>query len=797
MKRFLRTMLVVAASTLLFAACNSDYNFDKISLEVTVGDTEGITIPIGTTEKITINSLLGTESGLTPDKDGFYSISMSDAIEEKISVGKIDPITNLAPTIEPSTIALMGEMGAVIPKINETQTVPYPNGLSSGFTIPSYLVGQPLEMVDSDVFEERYDISLPDHIKSIDHINFGTKGEGSLVSITFNIAGLLPVTENRVLKYFAIEAPAGFELKKVSGDPLDGYATISKGEGSSTNNHYEVDNLPLNDSKVVLQFLLMSANFEGSAISDGHFFVNDDIKYSYDLSCTLKAGTTGTEMPYVEAVADIAISSADVTLEAWAQNFTFAKELNHSVTIPEVVKEISYIEISRTDLATAIPQLDVALDLSGSPLEEITLSELKLALPTAVLDFDTPQGWTLDGNYLKTSNLKLRNGTNQIITLPLNGIKSIPIVDGKASIGGNIGVEATIAIAEGESLSIDTSAKDIVIAPKVAIDDLAIHSLVGIIDPDLSSMLEPVEVDLSELTSALGDNLEVELNLASPTLNFSVQNPIGVGIDLVVKIDAWKNGAVSKSVSTPTLKIAGAEGSTPTTTNISLTGDTPAEGQTQVEGLMDVINSLPDKLVVTLNATTDTSKPHTLIVKESYDFKVDYSVDAALKFDQNKSGRLSYTTVIEDIDLSEVGEVNLAIDSLTVNVMAQSTLPLDALLKIKFLDEEKKELSQIKTLTTGKILGSKSSDQPATSQISIGVGFDAGQESSVAIGALLGSVRAVECTVEGTTLAGAGLKPDQWLQATLSLCLDKGITIDLGTLAGSGEGEGEGEGKKE
>ncbi|MBQ3070191.1 MAG: hypothetical protein IJD12_00675 [Tidjanibacter sp.] len=795
MKHTLRTMLVVVASALLFVACNSDYNFDKISLEVTVGDTEGITIPIGTTEKITVDSLLGKQGELTPDKDGFYSISMDGEIEEKISVGKIDPITNLAPTIAPSTITLMGEMGAVVPKINEKKTIPFPDGISSGITIPSLIVGQTFTMKNNDVFEKSYDINLPDHIKSIDHINFGTKGEGSLVSITFNIAGLLPVTENRVLNYFAIEAPAGFELKEVPGDPLGNYATISKGTGSKTNNHYEVDTFPLNDSKIVLQFLLMSANFEGSAISDGHFFVNDDIKYSYDMSYTVKAGTTGTEVPYVEAVADIAISSADVTLEAWAQNFDFAKEFSHSVNVPEVVKEISYIEISRADLATAVPQLDVALDLSGSPLEEITLSELKLVLPTSVLDFDTPQGWTLNGNYLKTSNLKLRNGTNQILTLPLKGIKSIPIVGGKASISGNIGVEATIAIADGESLSIDTSAKHIVIAPKVTIDDLAIHSLVGIIDPDLSSMLEPVEVDLSELTNALGDNLEVELNLASPTLNFSVQNPIGVGIDLVVKIDAWKNGAVSKNVSTPTLKIAGAEGSTPTTTNISLTGDTPAEGQTKVEGLMDVINSLPDKLVVTLNATTDNTKPHTLIVKESYDFKVNYSVDAALKFDQNKSGRLSYTTVIEDIDLSEVGEVNLAIDSLTVNVVAQSTLPLDALLKIKFLDEEKKELSQIKTLTTGKILGSKSGNQPTTSQISIGVGFDAGSESSVAIGALLGSVKAVECTVEGTTLAGTGLRPDQWLQATLSLCLDKGITIDLGTLIDGDEGEGEGENK--
>ncbi len=783
MKHFMRTMSVVGTLTLLLVACDSNYNFDKISLEVTIGDTEGITIPLGTTEKITIESLLGEQGELNTDKDGFYSFGMADSFTEEFEVGTIAPITGLAPTIAPTTMELMGEMSSSVKPISEVQTIPYPEGLSGGITIPAFLVGQKLSMTYGPaVFEERYEIGLPEHIKSIDKVTFGANGEGSLVAITFNIAGLLPVTENRVLNHFAIEAPAGFELQKVSGDPLSSYSTISQGVGSTTNNHYEVSGYPINEESIVLEFLLMSAQFDGN-ISDGVFAVNDDITYSFDMGYTVKAGTTGTQSPSVKAVADIAIHSATVTLDAWEQSFNLSEQFNQSVSLPKEVEAIDYLEIGRTDLASALPQLNVSLGLDGSPLGEINLSSLELTLP-AILDVEAPAGWTLSGNMLKATNLTLKNGSNNpIITLPLKGLKNIPIANGVAKIEGTLGVNATIAIAAGQQLSINTSAKSITLTPSVAIDDLSIRSVVGRVKPDLGGLLAPIEVDLSGLTSALGEDMDLSLNLASPTIDLSVENPIGVGIDLVVKIDAWKGGVVTKSISTPTLTILGAEGTTPATTKISLTGDTPTEGQTKVEGLMELINSLPDKLVVTLDAVPNTSKPHTLIVKDSYLFKVDYSVGAALKFDAEKNGYINYTTLIEDIDLSDIvgSDVDIAIDSLTVNVEAQSTLPLDAVLRIKFLDAEKNEVSQIKALTTGSIKGS-ANDTPAESKISIGLTLpDA--TSSAHIGELLGSIKAVECSFEGETLAGAGLKPEQWLQATLSLCLDKGVTVDLGTLA--------------
>ena len=785
MKHLVRIMLAVGACSLLLAGCNSDYNFDKISLEVTIGDTEGITIPLGTTERITVESLLGEQNTLTPNEEGVYSISMSDAITETLNIGTLAPITGLAPTIAPTTIALMGEMGANINPISEQQSIPYPSGMGSGITVPSILEGQQLSMsYGPATFSQNFTLTLPEQIKSIDKVRFGANGSGSKVAITFDLAGVASVSQNRTIKNFTIATPAGFELQKISGDALDAYATLSKSSGSSTNNTYVVSNCPVSGSSITIQFLVMSAELSGST-NDNALTVNTDISYSFEMDYSVKAGTVGSTAPSVKAAANLTIYDATVVLNAWEQNVEFSESISESISLPKEVEAIDYLTIRSSSLASVVPQLNVALGLSGSPMSTIKLSSLELTLPS-ILDVEAPSGWTLSGNKLTATNLSLANGTNNIISLPLKGLKNIPIVGGKANVEGTIGVKATIGIVAGDKLTVDTSAKQITLTPQVTIDDINIRSIVGRINPDLGGMIEPVEIEIGDLLGSLGKDVELDLNLASPTIDLAVENPIGVGINLAVKIDAWKGGSVVKSITTPTLKIAGAEGATPATTTISLTGDAPKAGQTQVEGLTELINLLPEKLTVTLDVATDNTKAHTLLIQDSYTFKVNYSVGAALKFDTTKDGRISYSMTIDNVDLSSVADVDLVIDTLTVNVDAQSTLPLDALLQIVFLDKDKNEITQIKSLTTGKIEGSKDGT-PTSSQTSVGVRLYS-DTSSAHFGALLSRVNAIRCTFEGTTLAGAGLKPDQWLQATLSLCLNDGLSVDLGALA---EGAGE------
>lgn len=779
MKHFTRTTLIVAALALMVTACNTAYNFDNISLEVTVGNTEGITIPLGSTKQITVASLLGEESGLQTDENGFYSFSMADSFSESVALGTLAPITGLSPEIAPTTITMMGEVKASIPQINETQTLPYPEGISSGLTIPAFLVGQTFSHTYGPaVFEERYEIMLPEQIESVDKVTFGADGNGSEVSITFHLAGLEPVSEKRVMNHFTIEAPAGFELQAVEGDPLASYVTISKGEGSTTNNHYEVRNMPLEGEQVAMRFRLMSLLVGEEGIENGVLNINDDITYSYDMDYTVKAGTTGSTAPSVIAKADIALHEATITLAAINESVAIEHNLSQTIDLPKEVSEIHSLSVSRTDLATAMPNLSVSLDMSGSPIAELSLSTLSLEIP-ALLDVEAPEGWTKSGNVLSTTNVVLKNdASNPIVTIPLKGLKDIPVENSQAKIDGKVAVNATLALAAGSQLTVDSSAKVITIAPKVTIDDMRVHSLVGKVNPDLSGIVEPMEIDMSELTAALGD-AEIDLNLNSPVVTFKVENPIGVGINMDVSIDAYKNDKVT-ATATAAVAIKGAEGSTPAVTEVVLTGDTPAEGQTKVEGLMDIISSLPDKLLVSVNLAADQSKPHSLVLKDSYTFKVDYSVAASLTFNEEHNGRLHYTTVIEDVDLSGVGDIEgLTIDTLTLNVAAQSTLPLDALLEVEFLDEQGAELSDIKAVTTGTIAGSTTAEAKE-SNISIGLTLGASAESSkLSPLALLGKVKAVKCTFDGKTLAGGGLKPDQWLQATLSVCINEGVTVDL------------------
>ena len=135
MKQFLRTTLMLALP-FIAASCNTDYNFDNISLEVTVGDTEGITVPIGSTGEITLESLLG-ESGIETDENGNYGFSFEDSMSYNFEIGNIAPISGLAPTISPVTASLIGDINSSAPTFEATKQLSLPSGVTAEMEIPS------------------------------------------------------------------------------------------------------------------------------------------------------------------------------------------------------------------------------------------------------------------------------------------------------------------------------------------------------------------------------------------------------------------------------------------------------------------------------------------------------------------------------------------------------------------------------------------------------------------------------------------------------------------------------------
>ncbi|MBO5805671.1 MAG: hypothetical protein J6R10_02280 [Tidjanibacter sp.] len=784
MKQLFRTLTLLALP-LVVAACNTDYNFDNISLEVTVGDAEGIAIPLGETGEITLASLL-EESGLETDDNGTYGFSFSDSMSYTASLGTIDPITGIAPTIDPVSASFIGNINANIPTFSASKELAFPSGVTGGMDIPAGfpLLGQDFNMhYDPHTFEGNFQVEVPEQIASVKTIYFGANGEGSTIDLQFDLGGIAGVSDKRLIEKFNIELPAGFTLDKVAGEPINDYVTIYPGEGSSTPNHFHIENYNMTGNHLSVAICVKSVDLSSHTISqEGMLTISENVTYDLDFTGSFKAGRVEATSPKVTVEANLSLYEATFVTNNVSYSFEYSSPLTKSIEVPEEIKAIYGISILDDTTGNA-PQLSLAMDIENAPVDMLGLRNVEITLPSYIQLATGQSGWSYQNGKLTGDFPEINtSGTIDLGTFEIVGIGELDIQQGVIDLSGEIGIKADIALPEGKEVTLRVTHEDMVIAPKIELPDLRVESISGLIDPDFGDLVEPVEVELGDFTASL-EGIEMDLNIASPILNVSVLNPIGVGIDAIVKIDAYKEGAVAKSVSTPIMTIAPAEGGQPTRSDLCIVGDPtvlPAGvSYYLVDGLTDLIGLLPDKLVMTLSAETNKSQPHTITLQDSYTFEVDYSVEAPLAFSPMENGHISYTTTIEDVDLSSLKDVAVVIESLSVNIASESTLPIDLTMSVELLDESGAPIECVTSSTVGKIEGTTETT-PKQSECSLTLNIQTPE--GVSPFAEISRTKQVRCLLEGTTLAGGSLRPDQKIAAKLSLMLDKGITIDLGTI---------------
>lgn len=789
MKHLSRTLVLLSLA--LAVACNTDYNFDNISLEVTVGDTDGIAIPVGNTDKITVSSLLG--ESLEPGEDGTYGFSFSDQMSHTVELGTIDPIVGLAPAIDPITSTLIGDINTTEAIFSGTKSLAFPEGVSGNMTIPEGfpLLGQEFNMhYDPHTFESNLEIELPEQISTIKRITFGPKGEGSVIDLRFNLGGMAGVSDKRLVEKFNIELPAGFTLAVVEGHPVSQYATVYAGEGSSTPNHFHIENYQMEGDELVIDILVKSVELGNLTVgAKNKVTINESVTFDLDFTGSFKAGTVTAVAPQVTIDASLELYEATIVAGDAAVSVEQMERFSQSIDIPEEVTAIHSIEI--LDNATGQKgEIELKLKVENAPLDVIELRDVEISLPPYIeLEFDTP-GWDYQNGKLTSSLQRIvcDGSDNSLGRFTIAGIGALAIKDGKVDLSSNIGIKATATIPQGEEITLGIHHEDITITPQITIPDLKVGTITGVIDPDLGDLLEPIEVELGDFSSSL-EGIEMELNIASPVLHVTVENPIGVGIDATIAIDAYKAGAVVGTVTTPTISILPA-----TTTNIAIVSEASAipEGTTGyvVEGLVELIGELPDKLVMQLQAETNKEKPHTITLQDSYTFNVAYSVDAPIAFSDAKDGHITYTTTIEDVDLSELADIEVVVESLVLNIASESTLPIDLSLGLELLDAEGNVIPTITATTKDKIAGTVGSEPKlSTSSVNLAIAAPEGTTPFAEVA----KINKVRCTLEGTTLAGGVLKADQYIELGLSLLLDKGITIDLESFLPTNDKEPEGD----
>lgn len=787
MKRLFRTLTLVVLP-LLAASCNTDYNFDNISLEMTVGDTEGIAIPIGSTGQITLSSLLeDTDLGVT--EDGSYGFQYGDSFEYSASIGNIPLIRNIIPSIAPIERDMLGALNADIPTFSAKKSLDFPEGISGGVTITDAIlgiVGNTFTMHhDPHTFENEFQVEVPAEVETLKEIIFGPNGEGSHIDLTFDLGGLADVCESCTIENFNIELPAGFTLAKEENAPANDYITIYNGEGSSTPNHFHIENYPLTGTSFSVNIVVKKIDLSDMKNEDGVVNIREDVTYDLDFSGTLKAGTVETISPSVSIVADdLEVYAASIVANEISHSVSFDQTISKNIVIPDIIERIDYLQVAKYNAGDQTPHFTLGLELEGSPISEISLSNVEILLPE-FLDIEVPEGWNYDAGRLTTPSITLHNDeANNLLDISIKGIKSLPISryeHSAISLNSTIGLSAEVGVEAGKEVTINTSSQALKLTPIVKLDDIEIVKVEGLVDLSLDELMAPQVIDLSDLTASL-EGVEADLNIASPVITLSVENPIGVGIDANITIKAFKDDFMVNVLTSPTISIQPADGDTPTTTHIVINGaapDSPDYQRVEIDGFAEILSILPDRIEVSISAATNKDKPHSIILKDSYNFKVDYSVNAAFKFDDKKDGTISYVTEINDVDLSTLADIDLTVESLVLNVASESTLPIDLSLDVEFLDEDGAPIECITSSTTGTIKGS-ADNSPAEGKCAITLSIEAPDGASPF--AEVAKTRSLRCHLTGTTLAGGSLKPEQYITANLSLLLDKGITVDLGSL---------------
>lgn len=792
MKQLFRTLSIFVLP-LLVAACNTDYNFDNVSLEVTVGDTNGIAVPLGDTGKITVGELL-KETGLETNQDGFYGFTYGDDVSYTAEIAQLPAITGLVPDISPIENSLLGGFSAEIGEFHDTEDLSMPSGLESFKGIE--LTQSILDMMGSHTFAMHYDphtfnntfsIELPAEVKSLEQVTFGENGEGSIIDLQFDLGGLAGVNQECHITKLSFELPAGFSIDKLPNDPLANYITISKSADSDTKNHFQIDDYSFTGSHITIDIIIRSVDLDHLTLDENNMVtINENVTFDLDADITIKAGTITTTSPYMEMKVKPVVHDATIIVNEIAHTLEFEEPIEQVIEIPEIVSRIDYLTIGKVAAPEECPKFSVDVELEGAPMDMIELRDVVITLPE-FLDIDAPEGWTYNAGKLTNPLIEVHNDqTNHIIDLQLESISGLDIVDNKINLNSKIGLTATAAITDGTDIHITTNDNVLKLTPIITLDDMTIKEVSGIIDPDLSEMLPTQEITLGDFTSSL-EGIDMDLNIESPLLTLSVENPIGVGIDASVNLVAYKGKEIVKDITTPTIKIEPAVGNTPTTTDIRITGNPSniPDGLTYylVEDLTDLIATLPDKIVVSLAAETNKDTIHTLTLQDSYTFNVSYNVEAALKFDSEKDGSINYEVLIEDVDLTALADLNITVESLILNVASESTLPINLTMDVELLDENDAPIECVTSSTKGNIAGSTTEEATLSEcEIILNIATPSAESSQPSPWAEIARTKKIRCNLQGATLAGGGLKPEQYLTAKLSLLLDKGITIDLGTL---------------
>ena len=361
------------------------------------------------------------------------------------------------------------------------------------------------------------------------------------------------------------------------------------------------------------------------------------------------------------------------------------------------------------------------------------------------------------------------NGGTGVVTQMVDD-KNMLIINTNNEIKINGDVKAIEATINSDELN------NIIVSPSVSIDPLQIAQIEGILDPQIAPMEKTVSLNLGSNLDFLKN--DAVLNIHNPQILLTLNNTIGVPIDLTMSLSANDaNGApiAGSEIQDITFQVKAAEvDGEPTVSKFIISSQgTAIEGyeSIQVENLSDLLTVIPDMVSFKLTAISDKTTTHHVDLTKAMEIYGSYEIIVPLRFDDIS---INYKDTIVGLGEKIAGLADVINKvGVELNMNIENAIPLVLNLNVSAMDSTGVLIEGI-TTEVSDIIPAGSGTETATKNITVSLSSENGSLSNLDALILNVSVTANE------TVGGVPLNADQFLRLSdMYMLINGGLNLNL------------------
>ncbi len=456
---------------------------------------------------------------------------------------------------------------------------------------------------------------------------------------------------------------------------------------------------------------------------------------------------------------ELKIASTSIQLKTI--NASYADTTKFDFSIKDIPNELSAID---SVLFEDQANLQISINLSDVPtLNKPMLGDLILQFPDILM---FKPGVVDSKNRLIVKKAFSNNAMT--INAGLKGIKLAgKPISGSLNLNEDVGFDMKVTVEDPSINSDDVVDKPVGIAAVVKLNNLKLDRFYGTVNPVIDPITE--SISLKDLPGFM-KNDDIVLDITKPVISIEGMSNFGIPVIANIKLVPIKNGSIlTQGQQEINIRLPKANSVTEFKKSgfwIAPENSGMPEGYTFVPAdIQKLFRTIPDNIELRIKVNTDASEQHFVDLNAEYKMKVNYEVSVPMAF--GKELNIAFKDTIKDIDES-IGKL-VSGNEMEVLGSFYNSIPLELNVTLTPLD---KDFQKINITPVNQIISAGAKDGSAVkSNLSLKLNDPSG---------LLKNLKAFQldfAAKSNETVAGAPIKPDNFVKADLRLRLKGGVNI--------------------